>query len=77
MSRVKAGRLYLFVHRAMDRVPTWTRTRDLRRVEAALYRLSHRNGSGSRIRTDDLGPMKPASTPSCSIPQYAVQDSNL
>ncbi len=37
MSRVKAGRLYLFVHRAKGRAPTRDRTWDLRRVKATLY----------------------------------------
>jgi hypothetical protein len=60
---VKAGRLYLFVYRAkvlLLRVPAWNRTRRLRRVEAALYQLSYRNGvngrrsTPSQIRTVDL-----------------------
>jgi hypothetical protein len=78
-SRVKAGRLFLFVHRArcyLLRVPAWTRTRDPRRVKAVLCLLSYRNGSGGRIRTGDLGLMRPASTPNCSTPPYAARDSN-
>jgi hypothetical protein len=61
VSRVKAGRLYLFVHRA-SRVPAWVRTRDLRRVGTVLSPLSYRNGSGDGIRTRDVRLMRPART---------------
>jgi hypothetical protein len=42
LSRVKAGRLFQFVHRAM-RVPGGVRTPDPRLVEAVLSQLSYRN----------------------------------
>lgn len=59
MSRVKAGRLFHFAHRAMVS-RAGLEPANLRPVEAALCLLSYRDGSGTGIRTRDLWIMSPA-----------------
>lgn len=66
------------------RAPARNRTGDHRHVGTALYQLSYRSGyppraghgCRGRIRTDDLGFMRPASTPSCStllVPPVGIE----